>query len=117
MQLSYLASPFRETTHQIINRALAHFFKRFDMIRPDAPHVAMAKKPDIASRADVAIEDWDAMFNAVKTRLTLIAEAQNPAVAERKTGDPLEHLRNGIMECVAALEQLHTMARDERVRR
>lgn len=117
MQLSYLASPIHQAAHQIINRALTHFAQRFDMTRPGAPHGAMTKKSDIASQVDVAIEDWDVMFNAVKTRLTQIAEAQPLAVAERKMGEPVEQLRMSLLQCVAALEQLHVMARDERVRR
>jgi hypothetical protein len=48
---------------------------------------------------------WDELFNAVCARLELLAQhsAEPP-------------LQAGVLECVAALEQLHASFRDERAR-
>jgi GGDEF domain-containing protein len=57
--------------------------------------------------ADVAMEDWDALFSAVKSRLRLTVRG---LVGALPGSDELEHaarVQAGVLDCVAALDQLH----------
>ena len=71
--------------------------------------------PDPASHAaDVAIDDWNDLFSAVRTRLELMAGTL-PATAPGNDG--VFRVRTGVLECVEALGQLHEMLGHERERR
>ena len=67
-----------------------------------------ATRVDLTS--DVAIGDWDVLLDAVKARLRSIA-GEMPAGST----EPQQH--TGVLECVAALDQLHTTLRHETGRR
>ena len=60
---------------------------------------------------DVAASDWDVLFNAVKDRLRLIVGERLPLALEPRAD--LQRARIGVLECAAALDQLHTMLRQE----
>ena len=82
--------------------------------------VTSMPRPGAAPRSgsiDVAMDDWDDLFRAVKVRL-------RQTVAERagKAGAPemietLSRIRAGVLECVEALDQLHSTLRHETDRR
>ena len=71
---------------------------------------AEAVVADAAQRADTATDvvmgDWDVMLRAVKLRLRSSAEPH--PVPEPHPQDALDHLRTDVLQCVAALDQLHT---------
>lgn len=58
--------------------------------------------------ADVSMTDWDVLFDAVKERLRLVAQL-------KAAGDPAAQLlaQGDVLECVAALDQLHITLRHE----
>ena len=64
--------------------------------------------------ASVAMEDWDTMFDAVKTRLALSAQSQFATVAQPMTAQDAQVARfcATVLECVTALDQLQITARD-----
>lgn len=70
---------------------------------------AEAVVADVAERADtatdVAIGDWDLMLRAVKLRLGSSADPAHGR--EPHPQEALDHLRAEVLECVAALDQLH----------
>lgn len=117
MQSSYPVNLVHHAVNQTINRALTHFSKRFPMTRhPERPQ-STSTHPGAAVSPSVAIEDWDALFGAVKARLTLIGQPQDALGAEPPTAYALEAARAAVLECVQALDQLHATARQELARR
>lgn len=61
---------------------------------------------------DMAVEDWDALYRAVEARLRRTVDGQ-PGAAPGAGA----HVRSIVLECVAALEHLHTALANERARR
>ena len=57
--------------------------------------------------ADVALVDWDDLFRAVKARLRLAVDDWIAATTEQQLHATAGHLRATVIECVAALDQLH----------
>lgn len=127
MQPSYTASPIFHAIHQTINRALPHFSKRLPMTRRPAWSRPKEANPVFVESRDFGIEDWDTLFTAVKARLTLAAQAQEPAgkqpnhtqAGDIQPGDTqpavadaaqVARLGIAVLECVAALDQLHMTA-------
>jgi uncharacterized protein (DUF2267 family) len=53
--------------------------------------------------ADISIDDWDALLNAVKARLRLTVD-ESPTWQSNVAAAPV---RASVLECVDALEQLH----------
>jgi diguanylate cyclase len=89
--------------------ALARLTREFDTIKRqfhnDDRALATASSTPVmpASRsADEAIGDWDHLFDAVTSRLRQIAGASAAGGASVQTG---------VLECAAALDQLHAMMR------
>ena len=66
--------------------------------------------------SDVSIEDWDALFCAVKTRLRRAALGQPAATDDKHALETIGRLRAGVLDCVAALDQLHASLSHELVR-
>ena len=69
---------------------------------------------------DIALEDWDDLFRAVQDRLKLTVGVQLEDAAAAAPLAPLsaEHVQANVLECVAALEQLHrTISHDTERRR
>ena len=72
-------------------------------IKADAGTAVAAQRADTAP--DVAVGDWDIMLRAVKLRLHSSAE---PAPAtEPHPQSALDLMRSEVLECVAAIDQLH----------
>lgn len=77
---------------------------------PPLPHHAL----------DIEIEDWDILLRAVKLRLRLAVCGLQAALPEPQAPPDVDAARKVqviVLECVAALEQLHTALTQERGRR
>jgi diguanylate cyclase (GGDEF)-like protein len=83
----------------------------------DAKVVALARiaLPDLAS--DIAIGDWDALFSAVTARLRLSVGGSPAATPEPPLQGEAVKVRASVLECMTALEQLHTTLAHELGRR
>ena len=62
----------------------------------------------------MTIEDWDTLFLAVTTRLTM---AIGPLQAVAHRPEDSSEIVTVVSQCVEALDQLHAMLKDERERR
>ena len=58
--------------------------------------------------AAVAIGDWDDLLGAVKARLRLIVGEVRARTIEPPVRDLVAWVQDSVLECVAALDQLHT---------
>ncbi len=67
-------------------------------------------------RSDTLIGDIDTLLCAVKTRLLGIADGSGAPSALPPTG-AADHICAHVLDCVVALEQLHSMLADEVARR
>ena len=91
----------------------------------DTPHAAAHAAADgalptdapPAASADVAIGDWDALFRAVKDRLRATAGALSAAATEPAAHGTPGRAQASVLECVAALDQLHLTLTHELDRR
>lgn len=61
---------------------------------------------DLGDGSDVAIVDWDVLFNAVTVRLQQVVGSSRPS--ELLPNDDPRQVRAQVLQCVAALEQLHS---------
>jgi hypothetical protein len=74
---------------------------------------------------DVAMDDWDDLFDAVKERLLWVASPQFGVSIQLEPERPLDRvtfggiarLQRSVLECVAALDQLHRTVINEMNRR
>ena len=86
-------------------------------IRPEADSLAHAAPPRQAMLlglpADVAIGDWDVLLSAVKARLRLTVGELQAATPEPRAQDAASRVRAQVLECVAALDQLHITLTNE----
>lgn len=57
---------------------------------------------------DVAIGDWDDLLNAVKTRLRLSVGEPIEGKSTPRSDETPDRVRSSVLECVAALDHLHT---------
>ena len=118
MQSSYRVNLFESATqptnHLITNQAPAQLSNVFPMMRPPVRQQLEQITPDATSLQGVGLEDWDTLFAAVKTRLTLTAEPVSAPGQPPTPPDIAEvvRLRATVLECVAALDYLHATARD-----
>lgn len=69
-------------------------------------------RPSLNLSNDVAIEDWDLLFDAVVERLRSTFEDLDPSMATRRSLTWAQ-ARDSVMECAQALEQLHLTATHE----
>lgn len=81
----------------------------------NAPTFASAWPPRLPP--DVAIQDWDELLSAVEMRLRLTADALPCSVPGLQSHDTLGGAQADVLECVAALDQLHTTLMNELGRR
>lgn len=87
--------------------AIKRQFSQDDRLRMLASRSVTLK----SAPADIAIDDWDDLFDAVKARLRL-------AVSESRRGAGAgASFQTSVLECAAALDQLHTMLHVELGRR
>lgn len=66
---------------------------------------------------DLAIEDWDVLYRAVEARLRRAVDSQHVVAPDAQAHEVEAYVRGIILECVAALEHLHTALTHERSRR
>jgi diguanylate cyclase len=87
----------------------------------DAGIAAAATPPALTALAevasDVAIGDWDDLLSAVKARLRLTVGALPASTPEPQAHDAAARTQASVLECVAALDQLHTTLTHELGRR
>lgn len=79
---------------------------------------AMLDFAHAGGEAEAAVQDWDELFNAIAARLARMASADfvaPPGYPLPPDAAPSTHA--DVLECVAALEQLHVTLTHERVRR
>lgn len=84
----------------------------------DSKLALLAMPPAADLKNDVAIGDWSDMIGAVTDRLTLIVR-DTPAAAtatELQLRDRCEWVQTGVLECVSALDQLHSTLAHELAR-
>lgn len=67
--------------------------------------------------SDIAVGDWDDLFNAVEARLQRSAGELLTEAPESASLDAVARVQASVLECVAALDQLRTTARHELARR
>lgn len=65
----------------------------------------------------VAIDDWDDLLGAVKARLRLIVGEVRATTIEPPARDSVAWVQDSVLECVAALDQLHTTLAHELAQR
>ena len=84
---------------------------------PSTNVLAFGRAAPPARSPDIAPEDWDDLFGAVRQRLRdAVAQAPAPTTGSRPD-EPLARVRASVLECVAALDQLHASLRHELARR
>lgn len=69
-----------------------------------------------ASSGNIASGEWDDLFRAVEARLTLAVGKRQSKATEQDVDDVAAHVQAIVLECVAALDQLHKMLECERDR-
>ena len=85
-----------------------------------APCVHAAAVPlcaEVGGSADVAIGDWDDLFSAVEARLTATVGELFAALPKTSASIAANRIRESVLECVAALHQLHATVTHELARR
>lgn len=77
---------------------------------------AVAPPPEIAQApsSGISTADWDLLFGAVEARLSAIADDLLDASDGLPARDATAVAQVSMRECVAALQQLHSMLADER---
>lgn len=68
-------------------------------------------------RADIAAEDWELLFGAVLVRLQLTVDDDPGGVLPGGRVAPHCRIQSTVVECIAALEQLHAALAHEARRR
>ena len=109
--------PDRQAQHYPSSTAIAittpRACARIDDAGTDAKAAPLASAPLPRPRSDAAIEDWDDLFNAVAARLRLTVVGPRVTPAASQPADEADRIRVAVLECVAALEQLHATLKDE----
>ena len=70
----------------------------------------------VCAPLEVSVEDWDDLFHAVEERLRRMVDERNAATAHPGMHDMRGSVRETVLECVAALGQLHAALTHERER-
>ena len=82
-----------------------------------APVARPANLAASAEDGDVAIEHWNELFSSVKARLRRTVDDHLVALTLPLADVAAEHVRSGVLDCVAALDQLHNTLTHEADRR
>lgn len=61
------------------------------------------------SPADLSVDEWDLLFEAVRARLRLVVGECPTAQPEAGAHGSADPVRAGVLECVDALDHLHTL--------
>ena len=81
------------------------------------PDPGMPYSPADSGASDVAIGDWDTLFSAVEARLTATVGELIAALPATSASTCANQVRVSVLECVAALHQLHATMAHELARR
>ena len=81
------------------------------------PDPGMPYSPADSGASDVAIADWDTLFSAVEARLTATVDELIAALPATSASTCANQVRISVLECVAALHQLHSTMAHELARR
>ena len=73
--------------------------------------------PVLPCLSSIAADDWDELFHAVQARLLDCVGKRLSKTPELPLQDPAALVEAVVLECVAALDQLHTALKRERVQR
>lgn len=84
---------------------------------PDALDPAVSLSGASGGSLDVAISDWDELFSAVEARLTSTVGEWLAVLPETAASTAANRVRASVLECVAALHQLHSTVSHELARR
>lgn len=90
--------------------------KAADTDTGDAVSVPAAGASLPGRSCEIANGDWDAMFRAVESRLRQTVGERLAVIAESQPQDAAGRVQAVVLECVEALEQLHTALMLERDR-
>ena len=75
---------------------------------PISALVQSAHIPPSSVPGDVSMADWDDLLNAVKSRLLMSANEDFAHSRDPRPEGPLEFVQSEMIDCVGALNQLHT---------
>jgi len=82
-------------------------------------HTAL-RMPSVASSVcaplNISVEDWDTLFRAVEERLKRMVDERYTATSHPQMCDLRGSVQETVLECVAALDQLHAVLTHERER-
>jgi hypothetical protein len=71
-------------------------------------------KSQITQVAQIEIEDWDSLFEAVEERLCAAVEEHDSVAMPAAAQDSTSRIRAVVLDCVSALDTLHRALRQER---
>lgn len=74
-------------------------------LRPPANRPSNA--PSVSGLKNIPIQDWSDLLSAVKARLRLTVGDRSPAMTSSQAWDAARRIQASVLECVAALDQLH----------
>lgn len=74
----------------------------------DAKLARLVTPPPVDQTTDVAIGDWNDLICAVKDRLTLLVRDTPGAATDLQLRDRRTAVQTGVLDCVSALDQLHS---------
>ncbi|WP_092007616.1 hypothetical protein [Polaromonas sp. OV174] len=108
---------FHESKHHAPEAGMAETVRAQDHAFVDTTQVGpLARLPPPSHPLNIAIGDWDELFRAVEERLTLIVGTRPAGTPEPQMRDTAGRIQVVVLECVSALDQLHTALTHERLR-
>lgn len=110
-----LKSRCMEARSAAVDRPWAH--AQFDDVGVAGRVTPLAPELLPPQASDVAIEDWDVLFCAVKERLRLSVDDRRGAAPESQPQDAADRICTTVLECIEALDQLHRTQQHELGRR
>ena len=81
-----------------------------------APDAIASVASNAGAPLNLPVQDWDDLFCAIQERLRQIVEDRNTGTAPLEMHGMGGSIQNGVLECVAALDQLHAALALERER-
>jgi hypothetical protein len=93
--------------------ALARTIAQIDDVGIGSGTAPLANASLPHARADIAIEVWEVLFSAVTARLRLIVAERLVTTADPRSAVEANQVRVNVLECVAALDQLHATLTEE----
>lgn len=69
----------------------------------------------MACQKDIAVDDWDALFRAVLDRLSQSVGKVKATTPELQQSDSAVLIQTTVLDCVRALNQLHSALKHDRL--